>query len=155
MNLRSERGVTLTELTVFIVLASIVMLGLVGFYMNSQATWLDASTQALAQREATLLLEEITNQVQGADTVIVTTSVPDRCSLQALKPDGSTLFFWDDSTFSVLDTLGVRRAVATSTVEKFEADANGRLVFIRNLQLRSTSGRVVQLSSTIRVYNQP
>ena len=43
MPIHSQRGLTLTEVTVVTVLASIVMLGIVSFYVNSQGTWMDAS----------------------------------------------------------------------------------------------------------------
>ena len=156
MHLRSERGVTLTELTVVTVLASIVMLGLVGFYMSSQATWLDASTQALTQREATLLLGEITKQVQGATSVTIGATNPERCTLTLIRPGGAQhMFFWqDDSVFTESDSTGARPAVAASTVEKFEVDSNDTLVFVRNLQLRSSMGRSIQMSSNIRIYNR-
>ena len=55
----SERGLTLTELTIVGVLACLVMLGLVGFYMSSQGVWMDASAQAITQREATSVIDEI------------------------------------------------------------------------------------------------
>lgn len=47
-------------------LASIVMLGLMTFYLGSQGTWLDASAQAMTQREATLFLEDIASHVHRA-----------------------------------------------------------------------------------------
>ena len=51
----TPRGFTLTEVMIVIVLAGVVTLGLVTFYLNSQAWWTEASTQVLAQRDATLL----------------------------------------------------------------------------------------------------
>ena len=37
-----ERGLTLTEVAIVGVIGVLVLLGLGGFYLNSQATWLDA-----------------------------------------------------------------------------------------------------------------
>src|SRR5437016_14420847 len=57
---RDARGITLTELTVVMLLAAMVMTGLVTFYLTSQQMWLDGAPQALTQRDATLLLERMT-----------------------------------------------------------------------------------------------
>jgi prepilin-type N-terminal cleavage/methylation domain-containing protein len=65
-----SRGFTLTEITVVIVLAGVVTLGLVGFYLNSQAMWMDASTQALAQRDATSILEFMRQRGHGAASAV-------------------------------------------------------------------------------------
>src|SRR5262249_37558194 len=51
------RGFTLTEVMVVTVLAGVVTLGLITFYLNSQIMWTESSTQVLAQRDGTALLE--------------------------------------------------------------------------------------------------
>ena len=45
VSLRSERGLTLVELAIVGALATLVMLGLTGFYLNSQRLWIEASTK--------------------------------------------------------------------------------------------------------------
>ena len=76
MSPRSERGLTLTELVVVGVLATLVMLALTGFYFNSQRTWLEGSSQALTQREATLALEHLADDAQSFQTKINFHAVP-------------------------------------------------------------------------------
>ena len=40
----AEAGLTLTEVSVVMIIGTIIMAGLVGFYLASQGLWLDAST---------------------------------------------------------------------------------------------------------------
>ena len=47
----NERGMTLTEVAVVMILGTMIMAGMVGFYLSSQGLWLDASTQAITQRD--------------------------------------------------------------------------------------------------------
>ena len=67
----AERGITLTELTIVMALAALVTVGLMTFYLNSQGVWLDGSSQALTQRDATLVLERITRQTRLAKIAYV------------------------------------------------------------------------------------
>lgn len=71
MRARGESGVTLIELFVVMALASLVTLGLIAFYFQSQNLWMDGSTQALAQRDGTLLLQAMAPFAHAADHVDV------------------------------------------------------------------------------------
>ncbi len=86
-----ERGVTLTELTIVGVLATLIMLGLTGFYLNSQKVWTDGSTQALAQRDATLLVEQLRLRVHGARAAVVSAQDVDHDVLTLDYETGSTV----------------------------------------------------------------
>src|SRR5262245_316783 len=68
----SEHGFTLTELAIVGTLAVLVMLGLMGFYFNSQRMWLDGSTQAMTQRDATMLVDVLARDVHPAAQAIIT-----------------------------------------------------------------------------------
>lgn len=61
---RDERGLTLTEVAVVMILGSLITAGLVGFYLSSQGLWLDGSTQAITQREASLVASAIRDSVR-------------------------------------------------------------------------------------------
>src|SRR5258706_10201953 len=74
--LANERGLTLTELTVVGVIATLVMVGLTVFYYNSQSAWIDGSTQALAQRDATMLVDALSRRVHEADSAGVAQTGP-------------------------------------------------------------------------------
>ena len=63
---RSEAGLTLTEVAVVMIIGTMIMAALVGFYLASQGLWLDASTQAITQREATLVASAIRDKVRAA-----------------------------------------------------------------------------------------
>lgn len=161
MRLRSERGLTLTELTVVMVLASLVMVGLVAFYFNSQQTWVDASTQAITQREATILVKDITDRTRQASRAIVA-PVPDTLhnTLWLFRAGESTAFqmYWWNATDSLVhqgpDQSQDRGPLVSSRVERFQLGMEGdSLVRITLLQLRSANGSRIRMSSTIAMYN--
>ncbi len=94
---RAERGLTLTEVAVVMILGSMITAGLVGFYLSSQGLWLDGSTQAITQREASLVASAIRDSVRKSRSAKVS-SAPDSLhqQLALFGHDGSEpyYFFW-------------------------------------------------------------
>jgi prepilin-type N-terminal cleavage/methylation domain-containing protein len=78
---RDQRGLTLTEVAVVMILGSLIMAGLVGFYLSSQGLWLDGSTQAITQREASLVASAIRDSVRRSGRAKATES-PDQQHMQ-------------------------------------------------------------------------
>lgn len=157
-----ERGLTLTEVTVVVVLATLVMTGLVGFYLNSQATWMDGSAQAMTQREATLVLEAIRHRARSSGVVTVAlTPDADHCQLNLTPygaPPESTYSYWwaaDSSLHEGYRNVGEDRgAMTVSPVLAFRVGAvDSQLVFVRLLRLRTSQGQVVSVSTTARLVN--
>lgn len=159
----SERGLTLTEITIVTVLASLVMIGLVSFYLSSQATWIDASTQAITQREGTHVIEVITQHARIGEEASVYPPSPDHSpqsmaygQLHITQPQGRTArIWWKDSTLYLDDdpTKPSRPLIVASKVDTFEVDKSDSLVFIRKLVLLSPNGQRLRLSSTAMLYN--
>lgn len=161
-----ERGVTLTELTIATVLASVIMFGLVGFYIGSQGVWMDSSGQALTQREATQIIETLTERGQGA-LGITLTDVVGTDSLQSItflvpRPGGyvgSDRFWWDASDHRIhheVDGGGDRGALEASEVQRFSfrCDADtGYVEFF--LRMRSPENHIVAVTSGIALPNNP
>jgi hypothetical protein len=155
---------------VVIVLSGVVTIGLLGFYLNSQATWIDGSSQALTQREGTLLVETIADKTHGAVsfwTDKVSASYPTCCFVSLY--DNSTKeigrFAWDPSDSLVhyfgLDAGGnlvPRGPITTSIVEQFQlADdvVPGRVLHLTKLRLRSTDGSRINMTSMFSLQNLP
>lgn len=165
---RSARGFTLPEMMLVIVLAGVVTLGLLGFYLNSQATWMDASAQALAQRDATTILEAITQHAHDAAAVIVTPAAPDTI-LTFYKRDPSPpnslvepySFWWSQGDSLVHQGVGTGDQddgpVAPSVVERFyfEMDPALPILHLRMLEVRSGQGARVQISTSFLLHNGP
>jgi len=159
---RSERGYTLTELTVVMVLAALVTVGLVTFYLNSQAVWLDASTQSMEQRDATLLLEQITQRVRSAGSAVVV-SDPDSLHQRLILFEGEVgtsptacWFYWDSADSLIhLNEPGpeVPNPVVSSKVARFQLDRDATHVYVYRLQMAGTRGTPVEVHSSIRMYN--
>ena len=98
---RDERGLTLTEVAVVMILGSMITAGLVGFYLASQGLWLDGSTQVITQREATLVASAIRDSVRKSGAALVSPS-PDSLHQQlALFHTGEAspyyYFYWSPS----------------------------------------------------------
>jgi hypothetical protein len=155
--LRGERGVTLVEVVVVGVLAVIVMTALTGFYINSQGTWIDSSSLAITQREATLVLGAISDSVHAANSATVNSGSGTIILFDADSPPNEICRFWLNSADSLIhegkDTFD-RGPLATSRVTRFEISGTATGVNIHVLEMRSASGRRVQLSSAASFYNR-
>ena len=158
--LASERGLTLTELTIVMVLAVLVMAGLVGFYLSSQATWVDGSAQAITQREATSLVDDMSDSVHVAASASVFDS-PDSLHQGVVLYDKDGIefyrFFWKPADSLVHEGSSVsddRGPSARSAVTRFQLAAGPRLVNLRALEMESSQGARVRLSSSMAMYNR-
>jgi Tfp pilus assembly protein PilW len=154
-------GLTLVEVTIVMVLATLVMMGMISFYISSQSTWIASSTQALAQRDATLLIETISDRVRAASLAEVQDD-PDSLHQCLILRDQDLnefwRFWWTDSL--VHQGRGVNGAdenrgpVVASRVTRFQLDTLTRLVEIRLVELRAGDGRLVRMSSAAALYNR-
>ena len=154
---RGEGGLTLTEVTVVMIIGTMIMAGLVGFYLASQGLWLDASTQAITQREASLVASAIRDGVRSAGYARVS-SVPDSLHQQlALYRQPSDLtpsyYFWWDSGDSLIHagpTIGGPNSgpMVTSHAERFRVSTSNQKPAVRvDLRLRSATGSTVEVGT--------
>jgi type II secretory pathway pseudopilin PulG len=157
----AARGFTLIEVTIVTMLAALVVLGLLGFYMNSQAIWLDGSSQAMAQRDGTLLLETLSDSVRVSARALIFDS-PDSLhqGVVLFDSDGNERgrFWWDAQDSLVHLGPGQGRdagPVVGSRVRRFQLDALTGLVEIRLIELSAGQGQAVRTSSAAGLYNRP
>lgn len=158
MNRPQERGFTLTELVVVGALATIVMLGLVLFYISSQGTWMDASAQAITQREATGLIEQMRRNVHRSAGAIVTPRGANS-QIDLLRYDGTPWYsYWWDETDSLVhegrSTLSDSGACISSKVEIFRAVAETTMLDAFQIQVRSPEGQRMLLTSRMAFMNR-
>jgi prepilin-type N-terminal cleavage/methylation domain-containing protein len=162
MRAASERGMTLLEVTIVLALASLVIVGLAGFYLSSQSTWLDGSSQALTQRDATLLVSAITDNVRAAGSAVVS-SAPDslHVTLTLYSDRHATAafrcFYWQDS----LVYMGTNQPapgdqpVVPSRVGRFQlSTVDSTLVLLERIELPCPDGRPLRLTSAAAFYNR-
>jgi hypothetical protein len=164
MHRHAARGMTLIEVTIVMVLSTLVVMGMIRFYISSQSTWMASSTQALAQRDATLLIETISDRVRAAAQAEVQ-PVPDSLHqvLILYDPGGAdTRRFWWKAADSLVhqsatDSLGHQDdlgPVVASRVTRFQLDTLTRLVKIRLVELRGADGQLVRMASAAALYNR-
>jgi Tfp pilus assembly protein PilW len=156
----SARGLTLIEVVIVMALSTLVVMGMIGFYVSSQSTWMSGSTQALAQRDATLLIESITDSVRAAALAEVK-DVPDPAHQCLILYDRDLVeswrFWWNPNDSLVHQGRGLsldRGPVVASRVTRFELDTLDRLVRIRLVELRAGDGQLVRMTSAAAIYNR-
>jgi len=165
-NLRlREAGFTLLELMVVITIAGMLALGLVAFYLTCQASWMDASTQALAQRDATSIMEAMREQTETASNAGVYLAGGGKNSLLILydhSGDEIGRFFWSPADSLIHYAVGSspaddRGPLAPTKVERFslhaDLDPNMSFVWVDTLRVHSTTGQQVQMSGGMGMYN--
>jgi len=159
--MRDERGLTLVEVTIAVVLASLIMVGLVGFYVSSQMTWVDSSTKVIAQRDATFALEEITRKVRESAQATQVAS-PNGSHMQLFLYDTggnpSWHFWWEPSDSLIHHGPGATAndgPLMTTTVTRFQVSVSGASLVKIDLDLLTPNGEAVALSTAAALYNRP
>lgn len=155
-----ERGLTLTEVVVVMVIGTLIMAGIVGFYLSSQGVWLDSSTQVITQREASLIASAFRDSVRGAARADVL-DVPDpqhsQLALFKKKSDPMPYYYiwWnaaDSLVYSGSTTggdgsgpMGVSRAALLNfdAINPTKENGNVRM----DLRLLTASGESVEISA--------
>lgn len=158
---RNARGLTLTEVAVVMILGTMIMAGLVGFYLSSQGLWLDASTQAITQREATLVTAAMRDSIRKSSSAMVSVS-PDSLheQLALTNPGGSvpSYYFWWNASDSLIYS-GTRVGgpgsgpMIVSHAERFQVTAVGATVRV-DMRLRSASGDFVEAGALAVMQNR-
>jgi prepilin-type N-terminal cleavage/methylation domain-containing protein len=148
-----QAGVTLVEMMVVIILASIVILGMTTFYFNAQTVWLDGSSQAITQREATLVVQTMRDSLHRAADAIV--DQPDQLVLVD-ENDNPFYAFWvgSDSLLHGGPAIDNGAALIRSRVSRFEVMDLDSLVQLTVLQLQTGTGQTVQTSSRFGMLNR-
>jgi hypothetical protein len=148
------------EVTIVVVLASLVMLALLGFYINSQATWNDASSQTITQRELTTVIERITEKAHMAHHGLVTAN-PD-VELDLYDTPGALNAFYT-LTWNLSDSLlyeagtgigGGSHPILGSQVMAFQISCLDSVLTLSNLTLRTAAGKYVSAASTMTFMNR-
>jgi prepilin-type N-terminal cleavage/methylation domain-containing protein len=160
-----QRGLTLTEVAIVLTIASIVLTGLVIFYLNSQALWVDGSSQAIAQREVTLVLDAITRRTHRAAMALpagtpttslrlfTTTLGTEPESTYALWVAGDSLLHigYPESVIAARQDLG---PLIQSKIERFDVRTNGNMVFVDELRVHSAEGARISMSTRAMMMNR-
>jgi hypothetical protein len=156
---------TLTELAIVGTLAVLVMLALTGFYYNSQKVWAEASTQAMAQRDATLIVDVLGRRVRaGSEAVVTDVDGPLHHRVEVFEPGpggvpesiGSIGWSSDDHRVHDYAADGSDRGpIADSRVLQFRfTTLDTTLVELTCLELLSAEGDTVRTASRFALLNR-
>jgi Tfp pilus assembly protein PilV len=163
---RGQEGLTLTEVTVVVVLAAVVMTGLIIFYLNAQAVWLDGSAQAITQRELTLTLSTINERARGGALALASGDPHVDLQLDVYDanhdPD-STFSFWlaPDSLihngYSQATDISRRDlgAMMHSPVTVFAVRSDANMVYVDSIAALTPQGSRITMSSQVALMNRP
>jgi hypothetical protein len=150
-----ERGFTLTELAIVGTLAVLVMLGLMGFYFNSQRMWLDGSTQAMTQRDATLLVDVISRDTHTAAQAFIKSTAlnQERLELYASNNDPISMYEIEPGDGKVHRWMpdGSHVPVGDSKALRLLFETDGKLVDLTVAELISANGDTVRTSSRFQM----
>jgi hypothetical protein len=144
------------------ILGTLIMAGLVGFYLSSQGLWLEASTQAITQREASLVTAAMRDSIRKSAKASVS-NIPDalhqQLALYAGKNDTVPYyyFWWDagDSLIHCGTQVGGAGSgpMIVSHAERFHCIAETRAVRV-DLRLRSAGGDLVEAGAFAVMQNR-
>ena len=153
-SLRDARGLTLTEVVVVMVIGTLIMAGIVGFYLSSQGVWLDSSTQVITQREASLVASAIRDSVRKSGRAWAT-AAPDSLhhQLALYRTNESTpyYYFWWSATDSLIyagTTVGGAGSgpMGVSRAERFQFITTNDNVRV-DMRLLTANGERVEMSA--------
>jgi len=158
----NERGLTLVEFTIVAALGAVVVITISSFYLTSQSMWLDSSIQAVAQRDASMFVDEIGRRIEGADTV----DLQDANTLLLYRdpiPTGRITWVPGDNFADITDididgNETTTRWPANGRLKslRFRVEGpNPRIVYLDSLRIEMPSGESLYLSSAFGVYNHP
>src|SRR5262249_8140829 len=134
----------------------------VGFYLSSQATWIDGSTQAQAQRELTLLIETFGDSIRTASSAVVTDS-PDalhqHLSLYRVNPNQPFFEFWwsavDSSVHAGIEGATDSGPLTAAHVTQIQwGTIDTTMVALQLVQARTPQGQLVQSATRFNLYGR-
>jgi len=160
--LGDERGLTLTEVVVVMILGTMIMAGLVGFYLSSQGLWLDASTQAITQREASLVTAAMRDSIRKSGRAEVPASgdpLHEQLLLYKRATDTTPFYnFWwnpSDSLIYCGTSVGGQGSgpMIMSHADRFQLVSTNASVRV-DLRLRSANGDIVEATAFAVMQNR-
>ena len=144
------------------ILGTLIMAGLVGFYLSSQGLWLDASTQVITQREGTLVTAAICDSVRKSAWDRVSSS-PDSLhqQLALFRKRGDSVpyyYFWwnasDSLIYSGTQVGGAGSgAMIVSQAERFQFQDSPSAVRVE-IRLRAAGGDLVEAAAFAVMQNR-
>lgn len=102
----NERGITLVELVTASAVAGIVFVGLATFYLWTDRAIAENDAQAALQRQGTLIIDEMTRQIQLARILSRGTCNSDPNSIGATNQAGTVCFCLSGNQLKAVRNLG-------------------------------------------------
>lgn len=156
-----QRGVTLVELVVYIMLSLVVMLGAGMVYSGVDRSFRTGLRKLVAQQEASLLSSTISRRVRVASNYMIY-NLPNR-NAAADSGDGLALldaggvvtyrFEWDGDNMTLADSTGARVTSMRLQNLQFSADAVTPRTVRYRYQTDDEAGNLVDIESAATLRN--
>ncbi|MBA7582287.1 hypothetical protein ES708_24215 [subsurface metagenome] len=97
-NIKSQKGVSLTELMVVVIILSLIILGLVTFFTGGVRSWITGQNQLSAQRNARQAMDRMVREIREASDIIANSTTSQRINFNT--PWNSNLYYtWSGATW--------------------------------------------------------
>ncbi len=156
-----QRGLTLTEMMIVIMLSLVVMLGAGSVYQGVNRSFRLGARKLVAQREASQLSTVISRRVRTASDFMIYT-VPDRTTptdpgngLALLDRDGIVTYRleWDNTNSTLADSTGARVTSMRLQNMRFGTDLVSPRTVHYEYQTDDETGNLVDIESAVSLRN--
>lgn len=118
----SQRGATLIELLIVVLIASVVLLGIGSFYVSMLVSYNTGNAQAFVQRQGTLIQEEMARQILPADAVPGGNCSPGSDkgtnSLRVATNEGNFCFYQNANKIKVCESTALTDTTCKANTER-------------------------------------
>lgn len=156
-----QRGLTLVEMIVYILLSLVVMLGAGTVYLGVNRSFRLGARKMVAQQEASQLSAVISRRVRIASNFVIynlpNRSVPveagDGLALLNMVGDVTYRFEWDDANMTLTDSTGARVTSMRLQNLQFSTDPVSPRTVHYEFQTDDETGNLVDIESAVTLRN--
>ena len=102
-NLKNEKGFSLIEMMIVVVILGLIVLGLVTFFTGGAKSWVAGQSQIKAQREARQAIDRMVREIRHGEEVKSGSNVSVKVAIPEFETDTGTIPSYE-VTYSLSDT---------------------------------------------------
>ena len=154
--LKNQKGFTLIELMVVVIILSLMILGLVTFFSGGARSWIAGQSQLKAQREARQRMDMMVKEIREGEEVVVSSNTSVTISIPNFDADG-LISGYNDIKFE-LDGNTIERedSPLIDNVQTFEITANpgdSKIHILMEIDVDDDNNPDITLNSDVNLRN--